>query len=315
MILASAPIGCWDNSTRGLDSATALQFVQSLRMTADILGTTHAVAIYQASQAIYEVFDKVIVLYEGREIYFGPGSAAKAYFEEMGWYCQPRQTTGDFLTAVTNHLNRKPREGYETQVPRTSADFEKHWHASSNYKSLLDEIEQHASETLSSAAADEFKASHRAVKAHHTRPKSPYIVSIPMQLRMCMKRAYQRLWNDQISTLTVVVGQVIMALIVGSVFYGAPNNTDSFFARGSTLFFATLLSALIAVTEIHNLYQQRPIIEKQASYAYGHRFASRLVQSSVATSPNYYSLTHIYYTQVLTFLVAFATLLLKLWPV
>lgn len=88
-----------------------------------------------------------------------------------------------------------------------------------------------------------------------------------MQLKICIRRAYQRLWNDKASTLTVIIGQIIMALVVGSVFYGTPNNTNSFLAKGSTLFFATLLNALIAVTEINNLYQQRPIVEKQASYA------------------------------------------------
>lgn len=267
MILARAPIGCWDNSTRGLDAATALKFVQTLRTSADIIGMTHAVAIYQASQAIYEVFDKAIVLYEGREIYFGSTSAAKTYFEEMGWYCPPRLTTGDFLTAVTNHLTRKPRKGYERRVPRTPADFEKYWHASRVYKELQKEIEQHERETSSKAAAAKFKELRRAAQAPHMWSKSPYIISIPMQLRICTKRAYQRLWNDKVSTLTVMIGQIIMALIVGSVFFGTPNNTNSFFARGSTLFFATLLSALIAVTEINNMYQQRPIVQKQASYA------------------------------------------------
>lgn len=58
-----------------------------------------------------------------------------------------------------------------------------------------------------------------------------------------------------------------MALVVGSVFYGIPDNTDSLFAKGSTLFFTALLDALIAVTEINGLYQQRPIVEKHASYA------------------------------------------------
>ncbi|KAG0647288.1 abc multidrug transporter atrI [Hyphodiscus hymeniophilus] len=276
MILALAPVGSWDNATRGLDAATALQFVQTLRASAKIMGTTHSVAIYQASQAIYDVFDKVAVLYEGRQIYFGPTFAAKAFFEEMGWYCPPRQTTGDFLTAVTNHQARKPRSGYEMRVPRTPDDFEKYWRASPQYKALLHEIEKHEIETSSGPSATEFKETRRAAQAHHTRRSSPYIVSIPMQLRICTRRAYQRLWNDKVSTLTVVIGQIIMALIVGSVFYGTPNNTNSFFARGSTLFFATLLNALIAVTEINGMYQQRPIVEKQASYAFCHPFAEAL---------------------------------------
>ena len=51
------------------------------------------------------VFDKVTVLYEGRQIYFGRGEAAKQYFIEQGWECLDRQTTADFLTAVTGTWN------------------------------------------------------------------------------------------------------------------------------------------------------------------------------------------------------------------
>lgn len=39
---------------------------------------------------------------------------------------------------------------------------------------------------------------------------------------------------------------------------------------GATLFFAILLNALISITEINSLYDQRPIVEKQASYAFYH---------------------------------------------
>ncbi|PVH71205.1 putative ABC multidrug transporter, partial [Cadophora sp. DSE1049] len=276
MILALSPIGCWDNSTRGLDSSTALEFVRALRMSADMIGTTHAVAIYQASEAMYELFDKVMVLYEGREIYFGPTNSAKGYFQEMGWYCPPRQTTGDFLTSVTNQDERKPRYGYEARVPRTPDDFEKHWRWSQAYTELQDEIQKHESEISDHVAADQFLASRKAARSRQLQAESPYTTSILIQIKSCIKRAYQRLWNDKPSTLTVVLGQIIMALVVGSVFYGTPNNTNSFFARGSTLFFASLLSALIAITEINNLYQQRPIIEKHASYAFYHPFTEAL---------------------------------------
>ncbi|KAM0083487.1 Multidrug resistance protein [Fusarium odoratissimum] len=38
--LSYSPLQCWDNSTRGLDSANALEFCRTLRVQADILGTT-----------------------------------------------------------------------------------------------------------------------------------------------------------------------------------------------------------------------------------------------------------------------------------
>jgi ABC-type multidrug transport system ATPase subunit len=59
--LSYAPLQCWDNSTRGLDSATALEFCRTLRMQADVMGCTSAVAIYQASQDAYEVSSFLVI--------------------------------------------------------------------------------------------------------------------------------------------------------------------------------------------------------------------------------------------------------------
>lgn len=53
--LSGSPIQCWDNSTRGLDSANALEFCRTLRLMSEYTGTTASVAIYQASQSAYDV--------------------------------------------------------------------------------------------------------------------------------------------------------------------------------------------------------------------------------------------------------------------
>jgi ATP-binding cassette subfamily G (WHITE) protein 2 (PDR) len=37
MALSGSPFAAWDNSTRGLDSATALTFTKSLRQTANLV--------------------------------------------------------------------------------------------------------------------------------------------------------------------------------------------------------------------------------------------------------------------------------------
>ena len=139
--LGRSPIQCWDNSTRGLDSATALEFVKTLRLSTSLSGSTAVVAIYQASQAIYDVFDKVCVLYEGRQIYFGNIEAAKHFFVEMGFYCPERSTTADFLTSLTSPAERQPREGYESRVPRTADEFAERWFNSKDRAKLMKEIE------------------------------------------------------------------------------------------------------------------------------------------------------------------------------
>ena len=62
--LSYAPLQCWDNSTRGLDSANAVEFCRTLRTQSDVFGMTSFVAIYQAPQAAYNVspgsHDKVL---------------------------------------------------------------------------------------------------------------------------------------------------------------------------------------------------------------------------------------------------------------
>ncbi|KAK6606114.1 ABC transporter CDR4-like protein 4 [Botrytis cinerea] len=277
MALAGSPIASWDNATRGLDAATALEFTKSLRMTANLSGSCHLVAIYQASQQIYDQFDKAIVLYEGRQIYYGPCDQAKQYFEDMGWECPSRQTTGDFLTSITNPSERKARPGYENKVPRTPEEFEKYFKDSKIFQRMMSEMKSHEEEfPMGGKTLEQFKASRKGMQADHLRPESPYTVSIVMQTKLCARRAVQRLWNDKTSTITTIVGQIAMALIIGSIFYNTPSNTASFFQKGGVLFFAVLLNALIAISEINTLYSQRPIVEKQASYAFYHPFTEAL---------------------------------------
>ena len=107
----------WDNSTRGLEyassflsvpltltslhcsSSTALEFVQALRIATDIARQSTIFAIYQAGEQLYEHFDKVCLIYEGKQVYFGPANQARQYFIDMGYEPANRQTTADFLVA------------------------------------------------------------------------------------------------------------------------------------------------------------------------------------------------------------------------
>jgi ABC-type multidrug transport system ATPase subunit/ABC-type multidrug transport system permease subunit len=277
MAVAGSSICGWDNSTRGLDSASALEFTRGLKIASKTIGMSHGVAIYQASQAIYDLFDKAIVLYQGRQIYFGPADKARQYFIDMGYECPQRQTTGDFLTSVTNPSERKARPGFENRVPRTPDEFAAYWKKSDEHADLQKEIANADQTTAESGdALGTFQQSYRESQSKHARKGSPYVLSIPMQLKLCMKRCAQRTWNDKTATLTTVIGQVIMALIIGSIYFGTPDDTSSFFAKGAVLFFAILLNALIAITEINALYSQRPIVEKQASYAFYYPFIEGL---------------------------------------
>lgn len=54
-LIGGACLQCWDNSTRGLDSATAQRSIDLLRVFTDTLQATLALSIYQASEAMFDV--------------------------------------------------------------------------------------------------------------------------------------------------------------------------------------------------------------------------------------------------------------------
>lgn len=54
-LVGGAPLQCWDNSTRGLDSSTALEFVSLLRTLTDESHSTVLMSVYQASENMYQV--------------------------------------------------------------------------------------------------------------------------------------------------------------------------------------------------------------------------------------------------------------------
>lgn len=299
--LSGAPLQAWDNSTRGLDSANAIEFCKTLRLSTELGGSAALVAIYQAPQAAYDIFDKVIVLYEGYEIFFGITTEARGYFEKMGFVCPDRQTDSDFLTSMTSPQERIVREGWENQVPRTPEEFAARWKNSPERAQLLKEIEIYNQENpIHGEQAQKFLDSRRAQQAKHARPKSPYTLSYVQQIELCLWRGFQRLKGDPSLTFTQLFGNIAMALIIGSVFYNMEKTTESFFQRGAVLFFAVLMNAFGSALEILTLYAQRPIVEKHSRYALYHPSAEAF--ASMLTDMPYKILNAILFNLTLYFL-------------
>ncbi|KAL6453119.1 CDR2 Multidrug resistance protein CDR2 [Candida maltosa Xu316] len=265
--LSGANIQCWDNATRGLDSATALEFIRALKTSASILDSTPLIAIYQCSQDAYDLFDNVAVLYDGYQIFFGKADKAKDFFVRMGWECPQRQTTADFLTSLTNPAERTPLPGFEHKVPRTPQEFEQYWKKSPEYAALIKNIDQYFVDCEALNTKQAHHESHVARQSDHISPKSPYTVSFWMQVKYIVSRNFLRMKADPSIPLVSIISQLIMGLILASVFYNLQNDSSSFYHRSGTLFFALLFNALSSILEILLLFEARPIVEKHRKFA------------------------------------------------
>ena len=80
--------------------------------------------------------------------------------------------------------------------------------------------------------------------------KSPYTLSVPMQIKLCMDRGFIRLRGDMELFLSTMIGQACLGLIIGSVFYNLQTNTAGLYSKGALLFFAILMAAFQSMLEV-----------------------------------------------------------------
>jgi ABC-type multidrug transport system ATPase subunit/ABC-type multidrug transport system permease subunit len=280
-----ASVTYWDNPTRGLDSSTSLDFIRLLRDLTTITRNTAMVALYQGGENLIREFDKVTVLYLGRQIFFGTVADAKAYFEDLGFLCNPRQTTADFLTAITDPCARRIKEGWEARAPRIPEEFVNAWKKSSHYTRLSREMQQYDKDFAQPQfQLGEYQKYQLTQKAEHQRKKSVYMVNLRMQLVANLKRAFHRLVGDKVFLGATAFSSVFISLIMGSMFYDLPDTTSGFYSKGGALFFAVLFNAVQTLAEIGTQYAQRPIVQRQETYAMYHPFADAIA-SMVAQYP------------------------------
>ncbi|ODV63548.1 plasma membrane ATP-binding cassette transporter [Ascoidea rubescens DSM 1968] len=275
-LACNASIYSWDNATRGLDASTALEFTQAIRAATNLLNNSALVAIYQAGENIYQLFDKVTVLYLGKQIYFGPAGEARAYFEKMGWYKPDRMTTPEFLTSITDPNGRFPKPGYENTIPKTADEFEQYWLNSSEYQNCLAEYDQYIVDHPADDTRQRLALATTQRKQKFQRKQSQFVVTYFSQLFYLIQRGFQRAKGDLTYQVIYLSSFLTKGLIVGSMFYKIPSGTDGVYSRGGLLFYCLLFCALTSLAEIAHSFEHRPIVVKQKTYSMYHLSAEAL---------------------------------------
>ena len=203
-------------------------------------------------------------------IYQGPANEAKQYMIDLGFHCPERETTADFLTAVTDPKQRIIRDGYEAKAPKTAEDFEKAYNSSETFERVLTDIadyENHLNHT-DHQDAKEFKQSVKEQQSKRVSSKSSFTVSFWRQILACTQREFWLVWGDKPTIWTKLFIIISNALIVGSLFYGEPTNTEGAFTRGGALFFSILFLGWLQLTELMKAVSGRVVIARHREYAF-----------------------------------------------
>eukprot|EP00008_Paramoeba_atlantica_P007770 CAMPEP_0201489170 /NCGR_PEP_ID=MMETSP0151_2-20130828/21059_1 /ASSEMBLY_ACC=CAM_ASM_000257 /TAXON_ID=200890 /ORGANISM="Paramoeba atlantica, Strain 621/1 / CCAP 1560/9" /LENGTH=383 /DNA_ID=CAMNT_0047874663 /DNA_START=127 /DNA_END=1275 /DNA_ORIENTATION=- len=73
-----------DEPTSGLDSKSSRMIIETLKRLALSSGKTILMTIHQPSSQIFQLFDKVLLLSDGKQIYFGTIDKSIAFFDSTG---------------------------------------------------------------------------------------------------------------------------------------------------------------------------------------------------------------------------------------
>lgn len=286
MFCGQVCVGAWDNSTRGLDASTALDYAKSLRIMTDVLKMTTFVSLYQAGEGIYNQFDKVLVIDQGRQVYFGPTKDARAYFLGLGYRDLPRQTTADYLTGCTDPNERQFADGRSAEnVPAGAEKLEAAYLESDIFKredALRVDLEQKMAQDTAQQA--EFRQAVADQKRKGVSKKSPYTVSFGTQIWALFLRQLQLQAQDKLSIYAGFFTSIAIAFIAGSCFYMLPKTASGAFTRGGVLFIAMLFNALNAFSELPTQMQGRPIMYKQVGYRF-YRPGALSIAQTIADLP------------------------------
>ncbi|KAG8687546.1 hypothetical protein FRC11_007050 [Ceratobasidium sp. 423] len=155
-----AVVYSWDNSTRGLDASTALDYAKSLRIMTDIFKLTTFVSLYQAGEGIYDQLNKVLLIDEGRQVYFGPAKEARN---------------------CTNPNDRAFADGRsEAGVPSTPGQFAQAFQQSNYWATMISEHQAMRAEWRREAndpsgTQEQFLQVSKEEKRKHVSRKDPHI--------------------------------------------------------------------------------------------------------------------------------------------
>lgn len=167
----------------------------------------------------------------------------------------------DFLSGVTVPTERLIRPEAERTFPRNKFEVRDLYQKSSIYDRMVVEYD-YPSTDIAKQRTQVFKEATSEEK-HPSLPKnSPLMTSFIHQVLVAVIRQYQILWGAKETFIVKQVSVIVQSLVSGSLFYDAPDNSSGLFLKGGACFFALLFNSLIALSEVTESFQGRPVLSK-----------------------------------------------------
>ena len=104
-LVTSPSILFLDEPTSGLDAYNAYNVIECLVTLAKTYKRTVIFTIHQPRSNIVALFDRLVLLAQGKTVYSGPLHQCQDYFDQIGYNCPPGFNIADYLVDLTMHAS------------------------------------------------------------------------------------------------------------------------------------------------------------------------------------------------------------------
>mmetsp|Transcript_4852 Transcript_4852/g.7352 ORF Transcript_4852/g.7352 Transcript_4852/m.7352 type:complete len:684 (+) Transcript_4852:75-2126(+) len=200
-LISSPPVIILDEPTSGLDSYQAAQVVDTLRKLADS-GKTVIAVIHQPSQSVFAMFDDLLLVSEGRLMYYGEVSKVRNYIKDLGYPCSKDTGTAEHVLDV---------------ISRTSGGEEEQEKSTKRLNQLAEAAKE--SVEIISFRSGVLVPGHK----HHHKLKIKNQTNTPganifRQFKLLLARAFNETRRGKLAIIIKVFQQVTLGLVYGGIY-------------------------------------------------------------------------------------------------
>ncbi|XP_075614513.1 broad substrate specificity ATP-binding cassette transporter ABCG2 isoform X2 [Balearica regulorum gibbericeps] len=277
-LITEPPVLFLDEPTTGLDASTANAVLILLKKLSK-RGRTIIFSIHQPRYSIFKLFDSLTLLALGKVLYHGPAKQALEYFSSIGYECEPFNNPADFFLDIINGdstavaASKEDHRPVDTGKEVSSVSSENGVAEDNVDSSVVDVLHQ---KYLNSSLYQSTKEAlgkvelgrgtkQRVSKQGH---EITYANGFLTQLYWVSKRSLKNLIRNPQASVAQIAVTVILALVVGAIFFGVKLDRSGIQNRVGSLFFVTTNQCFSSVSAIELFIRDKKLFVHQYTSGY-----------------------------------------------
>lgn len=255
-----------DEPTSGLDSFQALAVMECIKSLADH-GRMIITVIHQPRSSIFNLFDQLLLLSDGNDIFFGEANKAVGFFETAGYPCPESFNPADFFLDVLSRDTRS--EEALVQSNERLLKLRKFWRDGNAISAPAAKVvgEAEGNGSGGDSAADDGT---QGVLGDGDWG----IVGLRVlgsRIRLLSWRSWREITGDYFTIMATYIISLVLALIIGGIYSNMGDDQLSIQNRNGLLFFMGVNMGFNGLFSVLNSFPKEKVIvgRERSAGAYG----------------------------------------------